>query len=176
MLVKALSLALGAALSVSAMAADLKPAVVYDLGGKNDGSFLLRLLAPSASKTKPVVYRDFEIQNDAQREQALRNARRGFNPVVAIGFSHGAAVEKVAAEFPDTQFGIVDMVVDLPNVRSILFKEHEGSYLVGLLAGMASDSKKVGFVGGMDIPLIRRFESATSKVRWRQARLKFTAT
>ena len=61
--------------------------------------------------------------------------------MVAIGFSHGAAVEKVAAEFPDTQFGI-DMVVDLPNVRSILFKEHEGSYLVGLLAGMASGSKK----------------------------------
>lgn len=161
MLRKALSLALGAALSVSAMAADLKPAVVYDLGGKNDGSFNFAAFT-GAERFKDetgVAYRDFEIQNDAQREQALRNfARRGFNPVVAIGFSHGAAVEKVAAEFPDTQFGIVDMVVDLPNVRSILFKEHEGSYLVGLLAGMASDSKKVGFVGGMDIPLIRRFE------------------
>ena len=161
MLRKALSVAVGAALSFSALAADLKPAVVYDLGGKNDGSFNQAAFT-GAEKFKDetgVAYRDFEIQNDSQREQALRNfARKGFNPVVAIGFSHGAAVEKVAAEFPDTAFGIVDMVVNQPNVRSILFKEHEGSYLVGQLAGMASESKKVGFVGGMDIPLIRRFE------------------
>ena len=106
-----------------------------------------------------VEYRDFEIQNDSQREQALRNVlrKRGMNPIVAIGFSQANAVEKVAAEFPDTQFAIVDMVVDLPNVRSILFKEHEGSYIVGLLAAMASETGKVGFVGGMDIPLISKF-------------------
>jgi basic membrane protein A len=79
------------------------------------------------------------------------------NPIVAIGFSQANAVEKVAKEFPDTQFAIVDMVVDLPNVRSILFKEHEGSYIVGMLAAMASETGKVGFVGGMDIPLIRKF-------------------
>jgi len=73
------------------------------------------------------------------------------------GFSWAAALEKVAAEFPDTDFAIIDMVVDLPNVRSVVYNEHEGSYLVGILAAMASDSKKVGFVGGMDIPLIRKF-------------------
>jgi basic membrane protein A len=66
-------------------------------------------------------------------------------------------VKKVAADFPDTHFAIIDMVVDAPNVASIVFKEQEGSYLVGVLAALASKTGKVGFVGGMDIPLIRRF-------------------
>ena len=103
-------------------------------------------------------YRDFEIQNDSQREQAMRNfARRGMDPIVAIGFNQASALEKVAKEFPDTKFAIIDMVVDLPNVQSIVFKEHEGSFLVGVLAAMASKTGKVGFIGGMDIPLIRKF-------------------
>ncbi len=141
-------------------AEDIKPGLVYDLGGKFDKSFN-EAAFNGAEKFKSetgIEYRDFEIQNDSQREQALRNfARRGLSPIVAIGFSQANAVEKVAKEFPDLKFAIVDMVVELPNVRSILFKEHEGSYLVGLLAAMASGSDKVGFVGGMDIPLIRRF-------------------
>jgi basic membrane protein A len=139
---------------------DFKPAVVYDLGGKFDGSFNEAAYtgAERFKEETGVEYRDFEIQNDSQREQALRRfARDGYDPVIAIGFSHGAAMEKVAAEFPDTRFAIVDMVVDLPNVRSILFQEHEGSYLVGVLAAMAADGGDVGFVGGMDIPLIRKF-------------------
>ncbi len=143
-----------------AFAAEVKPAVVYDLGGKFDKSFNEAAYA-GAERFKSeagIEYRDFEIQNDSQREQALRNfARRGHNPVVGIGFSQAQALEKVAKEFPDTKFAIVDMVVDLPNVRSIIFKEHEGSYLVGMLAAMASKTGKVGFVGGMDIPLIRKF-------------------
>ena len=151
-----------AALVVSATAAlaDFKPAVVYDLGGKFDKSFNESAYtgAEHFKADTGVEYRDFEIANDSQREQGLRNfARRGNSPIVAIGFSYASAVEKVATEFPDTQFAIVDMVVDLPNVRSIVFKEHEGSYLVGVLAAMASKSGKVGFVGGMDIPLIRKF-------------------
>jgi basic membrane protein A len=73
------------------------------------------------------------------------------------GFSWAAALEKVAVEFPKTNFAIIDMVVDKPNVRSVVYNEHEGSYLVGVMAGMKSASKKVGFVGGMDIPLIRKF-------------------
>ncbi|MCX7351543.1 MAG: BMP family ABC transporter substrate-binding protein, partial [Alphaproteobacteria bacterium] len=81
----------------------------------------------------------------------------GYSPIIAAGVAQAAAVEKVAKEYPDLKFAIVDMVVDLPNVQSIVFKENEGSYLVGLLAGMASKSGKVGFVGGMDIPLIRKF-------------------
>ncbi len=84
-------------------------------------------------------------------------AQRGSNPVLGIGFGQAPAIETVAKEFPDVNFALVDMVVDLPNVRSIIFKEHEGSFLVGLLAQMASKTNKVGFIGGMDIPLIRKF-------------------
>ncbi len=158
---KLIGITLGAfALLGTSLAAEIKPAVVYDLGGKFDKSFNEGVYN-GAEKFKTdtgVEYRDFEIQNDSQREQALRNfARRGYSPIVAVGFSHAAAVEKVAGEFPDTKFAIIDMVVDKPNVASIVFKEHEGSYLVGVLAAMASKTGKVGFVGGMDIPLIRRF-------------------
>jgi basic membrane protein A len=84
-------------------------------------------------------------------------ARRGSQVVVGIGFSQASGMEKVAKEFPGTKFAIVDAVVDLPNVQSIVFKEHEGSFLVGMAAAMASKTGKVGFVGGMDIPLIRKF-------------------
>ncbi|QIK40334.1 BMP family lipoprotein [Pontivivens nitratireducens] len=141
--------------------AEIMPAVVYDMGGKFDQSFnqAAYIGAERFMEETGIEYRDFEIQNDAQREQALRRfAQQGHNPIIAIGFSHGAAVDKVAAEFPDTDFAIVDMVVEQPNVRSIVFKEQEGSYLAGVAAAMASDSQAVGFVGGMDIPLIRKFE------------------
>ena len=84
-------------------------------------------------------------------------ARRGAQVVVAMGFAQAAAVETVAQEFPETKFTLIDMVVDLPNVQSVIFKEHEGSFLVGMAAAMASQTGKVGFVGGMDIPLIRKF-------------------
>ncbi|SOH94118.1 basic membrane protein A [Monaibacterium marinum] len=144
-----------------AFADDIMPAVVYDLGGKFDQSFNQAAYtgAERFLEETGIEYRDFEIQNDAQREQALRRfAQQGHNPIIAIGFSHGAAVDKVAAEFPDTDFAIVDMVVEQPNVRSIVFKEQEGSYLAGVAAAMASESQAVGFVGGMDIPLIRKFE------------------
>ncbi|MBB5515054.1 basic membrane protein A [Rubricella aquisinus] len=147
--------------ALAAYAQDINPAVVYDLGGRNDQSFNQAAFT-GAERFKDetgIEYRDFEIQNDAQREQALRRfARNGHNPIIAIGFSHGSAVDKVAAEFPDTNFAIVDMVVDQPNVRSIVFKEHEGSFLVGMMAAMASETGTVGFVGGMDIPLIQRFQ------------------
>ncbi|MCU0883481.1 MAG: BMP family ABC transporter substrate-binding protein [Beijerinckiaceae bacterium] len=163
MRLKTLGLALaGVAMSAVAAIAQqaVTPAVVYDLGGKFDKSFN-EAAYTGAEKFKAetkVEYRDFEIQNDAQREQALRNfAQRGQNPIVAVGFSFRAALEKVAAEFPNTRFSIIDSVVNLPNVQSIVFKEHEGSYLVGVLAGLASKKNTVGFVGGMDIPLIRRF-------------------
>jgi basic membrane protein A len=152
--------ALAATIAAPVLAADIQPAILYDLGGKFDKSFNEAAYAGAEKfkKDSGVDYRDFEIQNDAQREQALRNfARRGNSPIVAIGFTQASSVEKVAKEFPNLKFAIVDMVVDLPNVRSIVFKEQEGSYLVGVLAAMASKSHKVGFVGGMDIPLIRKF-------------------
>ncbi|MFL5207274.1 MAG: BMP family protein [Microvirga sp.] len=153
----------GLAFSASAAFAQqaaFKPAVVYDLGGKFDKSFNegVHTGAEKFKKDAGVEYRDFEPQNDAQREQALRRfARDGFSPIVAVGFSQETALKKVAEEFPKTQFAIIDSVVEKPNVQSIVFKEHEGSFLVGLLAAQASKTNKVGFVGGMDIPLIRKF-------------------
>jgi basic membrane protein A len=150
-----------AALALSAASAfAAKPAVIYDLGGKYDKSFNEAAYrgAEQFKKETKSEYREFEIQNDAQREQALRKfAKEGYDPIIAIGFSQAQALDTVAKEFPKTHFAIIDSVVDLPNVRSIVFKEQEGSYLVGILAAMASKTGKVGFVGGMDIPLIRRF-------------------
>ncbi|MCQ2005777.1 BMP family protein [Rhizobium sp. NRK18] len=150
-----------AAMSASALAADIKPALVYGTGGKFDKSFN-EAAYNGAEKFKAetgIDYRDFAPNDDTQGEQALRNfASKGFNPVVAISFAWSSALDKVAAEFPDTKFVIVDSVVEKPNVRSVLFKENEGSYLVGVLAGLKSATGKVGFVGGMDIPLIRKFE------------------
>lgn len=149
--------AMGALLAGSALA---EPAVIYDLGGKFDKSFNEAAYngATAWSEENGVDFLDLELQNDAQREQALRQfARRGANPIVVPGFSWGAALETVAPEFPDTNFAIIDMVVDAPNVRSVIFDEHTGSFLVGALAALKSESGQVGFVGGMDIPLIHKF-------------------
>ncbi len=144
----------------AALADSIKPGIVYDFGGRNDRSFNEAAYrgAEQFKARTGVKFRDFEIQNPSQREQALRNfARRGLNPIITVGFAQAGALEKVAKEFPDTQFTIIDTVVDLPNVRSVVFKEQDGSYLVGMLAEMASKTGKVGFVGGMDVPLIRKF-------------------
>ncbi|TCV61735.1 nucleoside-binding protein [Neorhizobium sp. R1-B] len=152
-------IALGA-MSATALSAEVKPALVYGTGGKFDKSFNEAAFAGAEQfkKETGIEYRDFEPTSDTQGEQAIRNfASRGYNPVVAVSFAWTSAMEKVAAEFPDTKFAIVDSVVDLKNVRSVVYKEEEGSYLVGLLAGMASKTGKVGFIGGMDIPLIRKF-------------------
>jgi len=162
MRLRTLGLALAglAACAAAALAQDFKPAIVYDLGGKFDKSFNEGVYS-GAERFKAetgIAYRDFEPQNDAQREQALRRfARDGYSPIVAVGFSQASAVEKVAGEYPDLKFAIIDMVVERPNVQSIIFKEQEGSFLVGMLAAMASKTGKVGFVGGMDVPLIRAF-------------------
>ncbi len=148
------------AVAAFAQSQPIKPAVVYDKGGKFDKSFNEGVFigADKFKRETGVDFRDFEPTNDAQIEQALRRfARDGHSPIIAVGFSQATALQKVAAEFPNLKFTIIDMVVELPNVQSVVFKEHEGSYLVGLLAAMASKSGKVGFVGGMDIPLIRKF-------------------
>ena len=155
-----LGLLAATAFTFSAYAQDIKPALLYDLGGKFDKSFN-EAAFNGAEKFKTeagIEYREFEVTDEAQREQALRRfAEDGNNPIVAIGFNWAPPLETISAEFPDINFAIVDSVVDKPNVRSIVFKEHEGSYLVGVMAAMASQTKKVGFVGGMDIPLISAF-------------------
>ena len=147
--------------SAAAFAADVKPAVVYDLGGKFDKSFNEGVFngATKFAKETGIKVRDLEIQNDAQREQVLRKfAKDGFSPIMTVGFAWATALGKIADEFPKTKFGIIDAVVDKPNVQSIVFKEQEGSFLVGVIAAEVSKTGKVGFVGGMDIPLISKFE------------------
>ncbi|MWD26760.1 BMP family ABC transporter substrate-binding protein [Aquicoccus sp. SCR17] len=156
---------LGAAatLALCAGAALAEPALIYDLGGKFDKSFNEAAYngAQRWADETGNSFRDIELQSEAQREQALRRfAEAGMNPVVTTGFSMSTPIANVAGDYPDTKFVTIDGYVDPeehPNVKSILFSEHQGSYLVGMLAAMASDSGTVGFVGGMDIPLIRKF-------------------
>jgi basic membrane lipoprotein Med (substrate-binding protein (PBP1-ABC) superfamily) len=98
------------------------------------------------------------VTQEAQRDQAMRRmVRSGATIVVVVGYQNATPLESVGAENPEVNFTIIDSVVDLPNVQSVVFKEHEGSFLVGMAAAMASETGKVGFVGGMDIPLIRNF-------------------
>ncbi len=150
-----------AATVVAAFQVAAEPAIVYDLGGKFDKSFNeaayrgMELWKKETGKQ----YLEFEVSNESQREQAIRRmAERGASPIIAMSFSQASAIEKVAKEFPKLQFAIVDDVVKQPNVQSVVFKEHEGSFLVGVMAAVASKTGKVGFIGGMDIPLIRKFQ------------------
>jgi len=150
----------GGLFTSAAYAADIKPAIIYDLGHKFDASFNEGVFhgAEKFKKDSGVDYRDLEIQNDAEREQDLRKfAKAGYSPIMTVGFSWATALGKVADEFPNTKFAIIDADVDKPNVQSIKFKEQEGSFLVGVIAAKTSKTGKVGFVGGMDIPLISAF-------------------
>lgn len=160
-MIRLLAAALLALLSLgAARAAEINPAVVYDMGGKFDRSFNegVHNGAQAFTRDSGVSVREFEPQTDTQREQALRNfARRGMNPIIAVGFSQASAVRAVAAEFPQLRFVIIDAVVEAPNVQSVLFREEQGSYLAGMLAAMKSTTGRIGFVGGMDVPLIRKF-------------------
>ena len=149
-----------AAIAIAAGAALAEPALIFDLGGKFDKSFNEAAFngAERWAKETGGKFLEIELQSEAQREQALRRfAESGANPIVMAGFAFADALGQVAADYPDTKFTIIDMVVDAPNVRSVVFNEHEGSYLVGMLAAKASKSGTVGFIGGMDIPLIRKF-------------------
>ena len=153
---------LGAAatLALSAGAALADPAIIFDLGGKFDKSFNEAAFTGAKRWAEETGgnFREIELTSEAQREQALRRfAEAGYNPVVMTGFAFASSLDTVAPDFPDTKFAIIDMVVDQPNVQSIVYKEQEGSYLVGVMAAMASKTGTVGFVGGMDIPLIRKF-------------------
>ncbi len=156
-----LAIATGSALfALAAQAADPKLAIVYGGGGKFDKSFNQSAYegAERFKKETKISYLDAQINNDSQSEQVMRNlARKDVDMVVAIGFTMTKAVETVSKEFPKVKFMIIDSVVKGDNVDSVTFKEEEGSYLVGVAAALASKSQKVGFIGGMDIPLIRAF-------------------
>ena len=151
----------GAALALSAGAVTAEPALIFDLGGKFDKSFneAAHNGAQRWAEETGGSYREIELQSEAQREQALRRfAESGANPVITMGFAMADALSVVAPDYPDTKFVAVDVTwLEAPNIRQIGFAEHEGSYLVGMMAAMASETGTVGFVGGMDIPLIRHF-------------------
>jgi len=153
--------AVGAAVVFCATSALAEPAVIYDLGGKFDKSFneAGHRGAQRWAEETGMTYREIELQSEAQREQALRRfAEAGHNPVITMGFAMADPLAAVSADYPDTKFVAIDVTwLDAPNIRQIGFSEHEGSYLVGMLAALASKSGTVGFVGGMDIPLIRHF-------------------
>ena len=151
----------GAVLALSAGVAAAEPALIFDLGGKFDKSFNEAAYngAKRWAEETGGTYKELEMQSEAQREQALRRlAETGANPIIMTGFAFGDVLNKVAPDYPDTKFGIIDMVVEQPNVTSVVFTEEQGSYLAGITAGMASQSGTVGFIGGMDIPLIHKFE------------------
>lgn len=149
-----------AALALTAGMAAAEPALIFDLGGKFDKSFneAAHNGAQKWAAETGGTYKELEMQSAAQRVQfARRMAESGANPIVVMGFQNMETLVEVAPEYPNTRFVLIDAVVDAPNVRSVIFTEHEGSYLVGMLAAMASKTGTVSFVGGMDIPLISAF-------------------
>ncbi|MEZ7198856.1 BMP family lipoprotein [Pseudodesulfovibrio karagichevae] len=137
-----------------------KPALLYDQVGKSDRSFNEAAYrgAEQFKAASGLPYQEFTPTNESQYAQAMqRFAARGYDPIIVVGFSYASVLEQIAPQFPGTRFVIVDMAVDRPNVESVVFKEHEGSFLVGMIAAMKTKTGKIGFVGGMDIPLIRKF-------------------
>ena len=150
-----------AVLATAVQAEEFKPAVVFDMGGKFDKSFNEGVFngIEQFKKETGIEYREFEVTNETQREQAMRRmVERGASIVLGVGFAQADAIDKVASENPDTSFAIIDVFwLDRPNLRQYQFEEQEGSYLVGVAAAKASETGKIGFVGGMDIPLIRKF-------------------
>lgn len=134
--------------------------IVFDAGGKDDRSFNAAAWkgVSRAAKDMPIVLRDAEPGDPNSVEPALRAfAERHYDLVIGVGFSQTPIIEQVARDYPDLDFAIVDGVTSQPNVASLIFKEHEGSYLVGMIAARTSKTGVLGFVGGMDIPLIHKF-------------------
>ncbi len=161
MKIKQLSMMIAAvAVAASANAADPKLGIVYDAGGKFDKSFNQSAFEGASRFQKETGIKFIEVQasSDTQAEQVLRGlARKKLDLIASIGFAQTQAVQKVAKEFPNVRFVLIDGVAQGNNVNSVTFKEEEGSYLVGVAGAMASKTKKLGFIGGIDIPLIRTF-------------------
>ena len=152
--------------SSSAKASDVKVGLAYDIGGRGDQSFndsaaagLDKAKAEFGLDTKEAEASNGEA--DTAKEERLRVlANAGYNPVIAVGFAYSAAVAKVAKELPDTNFAIIDDEAAVgDNIANLVFAEEQGSFLVGAAAALKSKSGNVGFVGGVDVPLIHKFEA-----------------
>jgi basic membrane protein A len=150
-------------LSVNSFASEIRIGLVLDRGGKDDKSFNSSAYAGAMeAKTNLGVFVKYvEATDDNAFEPLIRAfAQKEFDLIIGIGFAQKDAIAKAARQFPKRHFAIVDAQVDAPNVQSLLFEEHEGAYLIGAIAALTSKTGKIGFVGGMDIPLIRRFALA----------------
>ncbi|SMB92952.1 BMP family lipoprotein [Deinococcus hopiensis] len=162
---KFLTIALATAVATASLASAqgaVRVGMVFDAGGKFDRSFNQSAYEGSqrAKQKLAVQTKDFEPSDPSQVIQGIRSfAGEGFDLTVGIGFANEASISQVAKENPDLYFGLVDSESKAKNVASLVFKEQEGSYLVGYLAGLNSSTGVVGFVGGMDIPLIHKFEA-----------------
>jgi basic membrane protein A and related proteins len=143
--------------------------IVFDIGGKNDRSFNAAAWegVRRAEKDMKICLYDVEPGNPTSIEPAMRAfAERNFDLIIGIGFAQGPILQKVAVDYPDIKFAIVDGVIfeedgktPKSNVASLVFREHEGSFLVGMIAAAKSKTGTLGFIGGMDIPLIHKFET-----------------
>jgi basic membrane protein A len=151
--------------SSSAGGKGVKIGLAFDVGGRGDRSFN-DSAARGADKAKSEFGGDIKeltaktSDTEADREQRLSDlAEAGYNPIIGVGFSYATSMSKVAAKYPKTSFGIVDSVVDAKNVDSITFTEEQGSYLAGVAAALKSKAHHIGFIGGVDVPLIKKFEA-----------------
>ena len=139
----------------------LRVGIVFDIGGKDDKSFNAAAWegVKRAKQELGIFLRDVEPGDPTSIEPSMRAfAERGYDLIVGVGFAQAPIMNDVARDYPNLKFAIIDGVIDLPNVASLIFKEHEGSFLVGMIAARTSKTGKIGFVGGMDIPLIHKFE------------------
>jgi len=144
----------------------LKVGMAYDIGGRGDQSFNDAAAAglDKATSELGITSKEAEATNgeaDSAKEERLRVlAQAGYNPVIAVGFAYSAAVAKVAKEFPDTHFAIIDDEAAVgDNITNLVFAEEQGSFLVGAAAGLKTKTNNVGFIGGVDVPLIHKFEA-----------------
>ena len=138
----------------------IRVGIVFDIGGKDDKSFNAAAWegVKRAKQDMPIQLRDVEPGDPTSIEPSMRAfAERGYDLIVGVGFAQAPIMESVSRDYPDLKFAIIDGVIDSPNVASLIFKEHEGSFLVGLIAARVTKTGKLGFVGGMDIPLIHKF-------------------
>lgn len=147
--------------SATAVAAPFRVGLVLDKGGKDDKSFnsAAYMGATKAEKELGIELKYVEALDLNALDNLHRQfAKKKFDLIIGIGFAQSEAIQKIAKQFPEQHFALVDGEVNLPNVKSLLFEEHEGSFVVGAIAALKSKVNKIGFIGGMDIPLIRRFE------------------
>jgi basic membrane protein A and related proteins len=148
--------------SVSSGQQPIRVGMAFDAGGKNDKSFNQSAYegAQRAAKDFKAEVKDFEPADPSQVGQGIRNfAQSGFDVVVGVGFANEPSITATAKDFKDVKFAVVDSVPAGDNTTGLVFREHEGSFLVGYIAGKTSSTGVVGFVGGMDIPLIHKFDA-----------------